>query len=158
MTIPARIATIALSVSAAAAWAATAATVPPAAAAPAALAAAADAPPTTTPAKGKAAQRPKGKITLPAKPGAVTFDHEAHATTHKVACATCHHASKPAKPLQAEQQACRECHTTPAKAPMKTSLQAAFHDPMAKKGLCVDCHKQKAGKAPLKCAECHKKG
>jgi hypothetical protein len=124
------------------------------------VAARVDAPPTTTaaaPAK-KAAQRPKGKVTLPAKPGAVTFDHEAHATTHKVACATCHHASKPAMPLKSEQQACRECHTTPAKAPMKTTLQAAFHDPMAKKGLCVDCHKQKAGKAPLKCAECHKKG
>ena len=124
-----------------------------------AVAAGVDAPPTATaPAAKKAAQRPKGKITLPAKPGAVTFDHEAHATTHKVACATCHHASKPAKPLQSEQQACRECHTTPAKAPMKTTLQTAFHDPMAKKGLCVDCHKQKAAaKAPAKCAECHKK-
>jgi hypothetical protein len=127
---------------------------------PEAAAARVDAPPTTTAAapKGKAAARPKGKVTLPAKPGAVTFDHEAHATTHKVACATCHHASKPGKPLQSEQQACRECHTTPAKAPMKTTMQAAFHDPLARKGLCVDCHKQKGGKAPLKCAECHKKG
>jgi nitrate/TMAO reductase-like tetraheme cytochrome c subunit len=40
---------------------------------------------------------------------------------------------------------------------MKTSLQAAFHDPKAAAGTCIDCHKQKGGPAPVKCLECHKK-
>ena len=40
---------------------------------------------------------------------------------------------------------------------MKTKAQAAFHDAMAKKGTCVDCHvKAAAGKkVPAKCNECH---
>jgi len=104
-----------------------------------------------------AARRPKGKITLPAKLGAVTFDHEKHAGKLKVACATCHHPSRPQKPLASENQACRDCHTMPAAAPMKTSLQAAFHDPKGATGLCMDCHKKEGGSAPTKCLECHKK-
>lgn len=128
--------------------------------------AASPAPPTTQAAKPSPApaasarppaKRPKGKVTLPAKLGAVTFDHEAHAGTLKIACTTCHHPTRPEKPLVAKEQACRECHTMPAVKPMKTSLQAAFHDPMAGKGTCIDCHKKKGGKAPVKCAECHKK-
>jgi hypothetical protein len=106
-----------------------------------------------------APQRPKGKVTLPAKMGAVTFDHEAHAGKQKIACTTCHHPSRSPKPLAAEQQACRECHTMPAAPPMKTSLQAAFHNPTAGKGTCIDCHRKQAAaaKAPVKCLECHKK-
>jgi hypothetical protein len=106
-----------------------------------------------------APQRPKGKVTLPAKLGPVTFDHEAHAGGRKIACATCHHPSRPEKPLAAEQQACRGCHTMPATPPMKTNLQAAFHNPTAGKGLCIDCHRKQpaSARAPVKCAECHKK-
>ena len=50
--------------------------------------------------------------------------------------------------------------TKVAAAPMKTKLQAAFHDPMAKKGICADCHVKAVAagkKAPAKCADCHKK-
>jgi len=104
-----------------------------------------------------AARRPKGKITLPAKLGAVTFDHENHAGKLAIACTTCHHPSRPQKPLASENQACRDCHTMPAAPPMKTSLQAAFHDPKGATGTCIDCHKQKGGPAPVKCLECHKK-
>lgn len=104
-----------------------------------------------------AAQRPKGKITLPAKLGAVTFDHESHAAKRDIACTTCHHPSRTQKPLTAENQACRDCHTMPAAPPMKTSLQAAFHDPKGATGTCIDCHKQKGGSAPVRCLECHKK-
>jgi len=104
-----------------------------------------------------AAPRPKGKVTLPAKLGAVTFDHENHAGKQGIACTTCHHSNRPQKPLASAQQACRECHTMPAAPPMKTSLQAAFHDPRGATGTCIDCHKQKGGSAPAKCLDCHKK-
>jgi hypothetical protein len=106
---------------------------------------------------GPAVQRPKGKISLPAKLGAVSFDHERHASEPGTACTTCHHASRPQKPLVSENQACRDCHTMPAVPPMKTSLQAAFHDPKGAAGTCIDCHKKRGGSAPVKCLECHKK-
>ncbi len=138
------------------------ATVPVATAAPASPIAAPVTSPVTTapPATGAARAQPKGKIALPAKLGTVTFDHGKHAGERKVACATCHHPSRPANPLAAERQACRDCHTQPAAPPMKTSLQAAFHDPKAGTGICIDCHRQAAAKgqkAPLKCMECHKR-
>lgn len=144
---------------------------PPATTAPAPAATAAPPvvtqPPATQPAVTQpaaptrpAAQRPTGKIVLPAKLGAVTFDHEGHAGKRKIACSTCHHASKPQKPQAAENQRCRDCHTMPAAAPMKTSLQAAFHDPRGATGTCIDCHKKSVASgtpAPVKCLECHKK-
>ena len=72
--------------------------------------------------------------------GKVVFSHEKHA---------------------AKSPKCTDCHTKVATAPMKTKTQAAFHDPMAKKGVCVDCHlaeNAKGKKAPTsKCADCHKK-
>ncbi len=92
--------------------------------------------------------------------GGVKFDHKAHATTNKIACEKCHHASKPEKPNKTAQQACTDCHTKPTKAPMKTVLQAAFHNPTAQAGTCIDCHKlesAKGKKAPVKCLDCHKK-
>ncbi len=107
-----------------------------------------------------AADTAKDTYTLPATPGTVTFNHKSHAVDRKIACTTCHHASKPEKPLKSPQEACSDCHTKTATAPMKTKLQAAFHDPMAKKGTCIDCHvKENAAgkKAPTKCTECHKK-
>ncbi len=111
------------------------------------------------------AQAPKAPDTavLTGSPlGNVTFNHKAHTTTYGVTkCETCHHASKPEKPMKAAQEKCTNCHTKIAAAPMKTKLQAAFHDPMAKKGTCVDCHQQAIAKgnkkAPAKCADCHKK-
>lgn len=93
--------------------------------------------------------------------GAVKLSHKLHTTKYGAKCESCHHPSKPAKALKTEYQKCGDCHTKVAAAPMKTKLQAAFHDPMAKKGTCVDCHVQAAAKGktkgPAKCADCHKK-
>lgn len=137
---------------------ATLATPPPAPPTPAAATPASS--PATPP--QPAAERPKGKLTLPAKLGAVTFDHEAHAGKQAIACETCHHPSRPQKPQAVDNQPCRDCHTQPPAAPMKTSLQAAFHDPRGGSGTCIDCHKKhvaasKVGSAPVKCLECHKR-
>jgi hypothetical protein len=101
-----------------------------------------------------------GVVILKAPNGGVKFDHAMHSKRQGVTCATCHHPSKPQKPMKAAQENCGDCHTSVAAAPMKTKLQAAFHDPMAKKGICIDCHvKENAAgkKAPTKCTECHKK-
>ena len=112
-----------------------------------------------------AAQAPKEPETavLTGSPlGPVTFAHKAHTKDRGAAkCETCHHPSKPEKPMKSAQQKCTDCHTKVATPPMKTKTQAAFHDPMAKKGTCVDCHVQAAAKGnkkvPAKCADCHKK-
>ena len=103
---------------------------------------------------------PKDVVILKAALGGVRFEHKLHSETRKIACETCHHASRPEKPATAEQQACRQCHTTVAAAPMKTKLQAAFHNPTATAGTCIDCHKAgiaKGNAAPVKCLDCHKK-
>ncbi len=103
---------------------------------------------------------PKTPITLKGAPmGSVQFDHTSHL---KVAakCTVCHHASKPEKPLKAQYEACTDCHTKPATPPVTTNTQAAFHNPSATAGLCIDCHKAENAKgkaAPVKCADCHKK-
>ncbi len=92
--------------------------------------------------------------------GGVKFMHKLHATDRKIKCDTCHHASKPEKPATAKEQACSDCHTKVAVAPMKTTYKLAFHDAMAKKGTCIDCHlaeNAKGKKAPTKCTECHQK-
>lgn len=89
--------------------------------------------------------------------GGVKFQH----STHKdVKCDTCHHAAKPEKAAKSSTEACADCHTKTATAPMKTTFKGAFHDAMAKKGTCIDCHTAEAAKgkkAPTKCADCHKK-
>lgn len=103
----------------------------------------------------------KQKATPPAKPilltgnpmGGVRFEH----AKHSVACETCHHPSREPKPGSAPQQACTSCHTKPSEAGMKTGKQAAFHNPTATAGTCIDCHKKSGGAAPTKCAQCHKK-
>lgn len=106
------------------------------------------------------AQKAPDTVILKGNPmGGVKFPHAAHV---KVAapCTTCHHASKPEKPMKAAQENCQDCHTKTATAPMKTTAKLAFHDNMAKAGLCIDCHvKQNAAgkKAPTKCMDCHKK-
>lgn len=108
-----------------------------------------------------ASARPAKSATPPAKPvvltgspmGGVKFDHSAH----KFDCSTCHHAPRQPKPGTAAQEACTACHTKPAQAGMKTAKQAAFHNPTATAGTCIDCHKKSGGNAPTKCAQCHKK-
>jgi class III cytochrome C family protein len=92
--------------------------------------------------------------------GAVKFEHKLHAQTRAAKCETCHHTSRREKPNTALQQACSDCHTKVAVSPMKTKLQAAFHNPTAAAGTCIDCHKAEAAKgkvAPVKCMGCHKK-
>jgi hypothetical protein len=89
--------------------------------------------------------------------GGVKFQHSVH---KDVKCDTCHHAAKPEKATKSATQACGDCHTKTAAAPMKTNFKGAFHDQMAKKGTCADCHTVEAAKgkkAPTKCADCHKK-
>lgn len=92
--------------------------------------------------------------------GGVKFEHKKHATERAPSCDVCHHASRPEKSSTAPQQLCSACHTAVAAPPMKTKLQAAFHNPTAAQGACIDCHKAQnaQGKnAPVKCLDCHKK-
>ncbi|HVP52841.1 MAG TPA: cytochrome c3 family protein [Terriglobales bacterium] len=108
------------------------------------------------------AKAPDSVVLKGAPMGGVKLNHKEHSVELKIKCDTCHHASKPEKPLKAPQEACTDCHTKTATPPMKTKLQAAFHNPTAQAGLCIDCHKEEIAKgkkapAPGKCAECHKK-
>lgn len=109
----------------------------------------------------QAQEKAPGVVILKGSPmGGVKFDHPAHAKLADNKCETCHHASKPEKPMKAKHQACQDCHTKAVTAPMKTAARAAFHDATAKSGTCINCHatQAKAGKkAPTKCNECHKK-
>ena len=108
-----------------------------------------------------AAQAPKDTVILTGSPmGGVKFNHKAHTAIAGVKCTSCHHASKPEKAMKSENQKCSDCHTKTPTAPMKTATRGAFHDPMAKKGTCIDCHVAEAAKgktAPTKCGDCHKK-
>jgi hypothetical protein len=72
-----------------------------------------------------------GPITLPAKPGAVTFDHAKHAALK-----------------------CTQCHADEKGGDIK-GIGADMNKDEAHKA-CVDCHKKEA-KGPQKCADCHKK-
>lgn len=105
--------------------------------------------------------KPPGVVILKGNPmGGVKFDHGAHMKLVADKCDTCHHASKPEKPAKAPQEKCQGCHTKTAVPPMKTSAKLAFHDAMAKAGTCINCHTKEVAagkKAPVKCAECHKK-
>ncbi len=107
------------------------------------------------------AKAPQDTIILKGNPmGGVKFLHTAHSKDRAIKCDTCHHPSKTEKPATAAQQACSDCHAKTAAAPMKTNYKGAFHDAMAKKGICIDCHtaeNAKGKKAPTKCTECHKK-
>ena len=111
-------------------------------------------------AKKDAKQAPDTVVLKEAPMGAVKLMHKLHVERAANKCETCHHASKPEKANASPQQACRDCHTKTAAAPMKTKLQAAFHNPTATAGTCITCHKTenaKGKKAPAKCADCHKK-
>lgn len=101
-----------------------------------------------------------GVVILKGAPmGGVKFDHPKHSKAAANKCETCHHPSKAEKPAKEKNQKCTDCHTKTVAAPMKTATRGAFHDPMAKKGTCIDCHMTGAGKgkAPTKCTDCHKK-
>ena len=72
-----------------------------------------------------------GPLSLPAKPGTVTFKHDTHAA---LKCTTCH-------------------------ADDKGGAIDGFNKTVNKDkahAACQDCHK-KEGKGPQKCADCHKK-
>ncbi|MGE5056161.1 MAG: cytochrome c3 family protein [Acidobacteriota bacterium] len=102
----------------------------------------------------------KDVVLLKASLGAVRFEHKKHSEDRNIACLTCHHASRPEHAANAPQEACGTCHTPTAMSPMKTKLQAVFHNPTATAGTCIDCHKAENAKgktAPVKCLECHKK-
>jgi hypothetical protein len=107
-----------------------------------------------------AAETAPGTVILKGAPmGGVKFDHKAH-EGRGAKCDTCHHAAKTEKAPKAAHEACQDCHTTTPTAPMKTKAQAAFHNPAATAGICIDCHKAenaKGKKAPTKCTECHQK-
>jgi hypothetical protein len=77
------------------------------------------------------AEAPAKPITLPAKPGAVTFQHKTHAA---LKCTQCH---KDDKGGEIEGF---------GKTVNKDKAHAACHE----------CHKKEA-KGPQKCADCHKK-
>ncbi len=114
-------------------------------------------------AQGAAVKAPETVILKGAPAGGVKFDHKKHAGTDQSKCVTCHHASKAEKPSKAAHEKCTDCHTKAATAPMKTPTRGAFHDPLAKKGTCIDCHAAELAKgnqkvpAPGKCMNCHKK-
>ena len=77
------------------------------------------------------AAAPEKAISLPAKPGAVAFQHKTHATLK-----------------------CTQCHKDEQGGPIegfgKTMNKDKAH------AACHDCHKKEA-KGPQKCADCHKK-
>ena len=108
-----------------------------------------------------AAETAPGTVVLKGAPmGGVKFDHKAHEKAAAGKCETCHHAAKPEKAAKSAHENCQDCHTTTPTAPMKTKAQAAFHNPTATAGTCIDCHKAenaKGKKAPTKCTECHQK-
>ena len=105
--------------------------------------------------------KPPETIILKGSPlGPIKFEHKGHIGRVAGKCDACHHASRPEMPAKAAQQACRDCHTKPLQPGMKTGTQAAFHNPMAKSGTCIDCHVKSnaAGKAaPVACIKCHNK-
>jgi sRNA-binding protein len=111
----------------------------------------------------QAQEKAPGVVVLKGNPmGGVKFDHTAHQKAAANKCETCHHASKPEKAMKGKEENCQDCHTKAVTAPMKTTAKLAFHDAMAKKGVCIDCHVKElaAGKkvpAAGKCADCHKK-
>ena len=88
------------------------------------------------------AQGPPETVVLKAAPnGTVTLAHKAHtAAPYAAKCKDCHKGEKPGK---------------------IEHVKGTFHAPMAKSGVCVDCHQQAIAKgnkkAPAKCADCHKK-
>ncbi len=91
----------------------------------------------------------------------VVFPHKAHAIDRKLACDTCQHTQKGLKAgSDTLVHKCASCHLDPTdKAPSckeKGTSKNPYHI------RCLGCHKENAdkenggGKAPTKCAACHK--
>ena len=79
------------------------------------------------------AAAPEKPITLPAKPGTVTFDHQKHLK---------------------QGLKCTQCHATEKGGDIEGINKTINKDKAH--ALCQTCHK-KEGKGPQKCADCHKK-
>lgn len=77
------------------------------------------------------AAAPTGPITLPAKPGAVTFEHSKHAGVK-----------------------CTQCHASDEGGAIEGFNKTVSKDKAH--ATCHECHK-KEGKGPQKCGDCHKK-
>ncbi len=77
------------------------------------------------------AAAPAGPVTLPAKPGNVTFNHSKHASLK-----------------------CTQCHKDEKGGAIEGFNKTVNKDKAH--AACQDCHK-KEGKGPQKCADCHKK-
>jgi hypothetical protein len=77
------------------------------------------------------AAAPTAPISLPAKPGAVTFNHSKHASLK-----------------------CTQCHKDDKGGAIEGFNKTANKDKAH--AACHECHK-KEGKGPQKCADCHKK-
>lgn len=102
---------------------------------------------------GDTTEAPSTPIMLKGAPmGGVRFEHSKHAA----ACESCHHAPREPKLVSTSPETCTACHTKPPQPGMKTGKQAAFHNPTATAGTCIDCHK-KSAVSPTKCTQCHKK-
>lgn len=83
--------------------------------------------------------------------GAVKFMHKSHVGEYDVKCEACHHRGRKyltleGLPQDSKEQPCSDCHTRNPKPPVKTTLQAAFHNPGATAGVCIDCHKAENAK------------
>ena len=74
---------------------------------------------------------PEKPVVLPAKPGAVTFDHSKHASLK-----------------------CTQCHADEKGGAIEGFNKTVNKDKAHAK--CQECHKKEA-KGPQKCADCHKK-
>lgn len=88
--------------------------------------------------------------------GTLVYTHAKHAEMAE--CVTCHHESKPEKPLESDYQKCDACHSDPPTAPVKTSLRSAYHNTETREGTCYTCHKAKAAEGvevPMRCIDCH---
>ncbi len=78
--------------------------------------------------------------------GAVKFMHKTHVGEYDVKCETCHHPLKSRSPQSVTEQVCSTCHTRDPQPPVKTALQAAFHNSRGSAGICIDCHKERNSK------------
>ena len=77
------------------------------------------------------AEAPAAPVTLPAKPGNVTFNHKTHAALK-----------------------CTQCHKDEKGGAIEGFNKTVNKDKAH--ATCHECHK-KEGKGPQKCADCHKK-
>lgn len=78
--------------------------------------------------------------------GSVKFTHTLHVGEHGIKCESCHHAPKGAGVDSSTEQLCSNCHTHSPVLPMKTNMEAAFHNTGATAGVCIDCHKAENAK------------